>query len=113
MHIDVKKLGNIPDGGGWRYVGRLQGERNRAATPGKPRNQYSSPKLGYTQCDSCVAKGGELTLARAVNLRSRNCLAGVPSISTGALEAFPARPRGNGCRFVRAEVFGIGSRFRY
>lgn len=47
MHVDVKKLGNIPDGGGWRYVGRLQGERNRAATPGKPRNQYSGPKLGY------------------------------------------------------------------
>ena len=22
VHVDVKKLGNIPDGGGWRYVGR-------------------------------------------------------------------------------------------
>ena len=22
FHVDVKKLGNIPDGGGWRYVGR-------------------------------------------------------------------------------------------
>ena len=61
VHVDVKKLGNIPDGGGWRYVGRLQGERNRAATPGKPRNQYSGPKLGYafvhTVIDdhSCVA----------------------------------------------------------
>ena len=22
IHVDVKKLGNIPDGGGWRYVGR-------------------------------------------------------------------------------------------
>ena len=21
LHVDVKKLGNIPDGGGWRYVG--------------------------------------------------------------------------------------------
>ena len=20
LHVDVKKLGNIPDGGGWRYV---------------------------------------------------------------------------------------------
>ncbi len=46
VHMDVKKLGNIPDGG-WRYVRRLQGERNRAATPGKPRNQYSGPNLGY------------------------------------------------------------------
>jgi hypothetical protein len=33
VHMDVKKLGNIPDGGGWRYVGRRQGSRNRAGTP--------------------------------------------------------------------------------
>ena len=32
IHVDVKKLGNIPDGGGWRYVGRFHGERNRAIT---------------------------------------------------------------------------------
>ena len=32
IHVDVKKLGNIPDGGGWRYVGRLQGERNKSMT---------------------------------------------------------------------------------
>ena len=47
VHVDVKKIGNIPDGGGWRYVGRRQGEKNRAATPGKPRNQYGGPILGY------------------------------------------------------------------
>jgi hypothetical protein len=32
LHVDVKKLGRVPDGGGWRYVGRAQGEKNRAAT---------------------------------------------------------------------------------
>ena len=47
VHVDVKKIGNIPDGGGWRYVGRRQGERNRAATPDKPRNQWHGPKMGY------------------------------------------------------------------
>ena len=26
------KLGNIPDGGGWRHVGRFQDDRNRAVT---------------------------------------------------------------------------------
>jgi transposase InsO family protein len=46
LHVDVKKLGNIPDGGGWRFVGRRQGDRNRAATAGKPRNLYRNPKLG-------------------------------------------------------------------
>ena len=46
IHVDVKKLGNIPDGGGWRYVGRQQGLRNWAATPGKPRNARRQPKIG-------------------------------------------------------------------
>jgi len=46
IHVDVKKLGNIPDGGGWRYVGRFQGDRNRAATPGKPKNRHYNPKIG-------------------------------------------------------------------
>ncbi|MBW3086991.1 IS481 family transposase ISPfr21 [Austwickia sp. TVS 96-490-7B] len=55
------RLGNIPDGGGWRYVGRRQGERNRAATPDKPKSKWHNPKLGYafvrTVIDdhSCVA----------------------------------------------------------
>ena len=46
IHMDVKKLGNIPDGGGWRYVGRQQGKKNRNATPGKPRNAQYNPKIG-------------------------------------------------------------------
>jgi transposase InsO family protein len=45
IHVDVKKLGNIPDGGGWRYVGRAQGKRNRAVTD-KPRNARWEPKMG-------------------------------------------------------------------
>ena len=43
----MKKLGNVPDGGGWRYVGRRQGRQHRAATtPGKPRNAHHNPKMG-------------------------------------------------------------------
>jgi transposase InsO family protein len=47
IHVDVKKLGNIPDGGGWRYVGRQQGDRNRAATPGKGKSAHRDPKMGH------------------------------------------------------------------
>ena len=47
VHVDVKKLGNIPDGGGWRYVGRRQGDRNRAETPAKPKSKWRSPRIGY------------------------------------------------------------------
>ena len=32
IHVDVTKFGNIPDGGGWRYVGPQQGKRNNATT---------------------------------------------------------------------------------
>jgi len=42
IHVDVKKLGNIPDGGGHRAAGRAQGNRNRHRTsPG------SAPAEGY------------------------------------------------------------------
>jgi hypothetical protein len=43
---DVKKLGNVPDGGGWRYVGRSQGRKNRAATPEKEKNAWRGKKMG-------------------------------------------------------------------
>jgi transposase InsO family protein len=46
LHVDVKTLGNIPDGGGWRFVGRVQGERHRAATAGKPRNRHYNRQMG-------------------------------------------------------------------
>ena len=54
LHVDVKKLGNIPDGGGWRYVGRRQGEKNRAATPGKPRNKHYDPLMGKAYVHSVI-----------------------------------------------------------
>jgi transposase InsO family protein len=47
IHVDVKKLGNIPDGGGWRFVGRAQGGKNRRATDGVKRSRYRDPKLGH------------------------------------------------------------------
>jgi transposase InsO family protein len=49
IHVDVTKFGNIPDGGGWRYVGKFQGDRNRAATvarTGAPRSATHGPLLG-------------------------------------------------------------------
>ncbi|MEV8510678.1 IS481 family transposase, partial [Actinoplanes sp. NPDC051475] len=48
LHVDVTKYGNIPDGGGWRYVGRLQGRRHREATARRTgvRNRVYEPQLG-------------------------------------------------------------------
>jgi transposase InsO family protein len=48
IHVDVTKFGNIPDGGGWRFVGVARGDRNRIATRDrtgiKARKYY--PKVG-------------------------------------------------------------------
>jgi transposase InsO family protein len=49
IHVDVTKFGNIPDGGGWRYLGKQQGDRNRSATvarTGTPRSPGRHPLLG-------------------------------------------------------------------
>lgn len=49
IHVDVTKFGNIPDGGGHRFVGRQQGERNRSATverTGAQRTKHRNPVLG-------------------------------------------------------------------
>jgi transposase InsO family protein len=50
VHVDVKKLGNIPDGGGWRTLGRAQGKRARQAhrDPARPRRVGGRPNLGYS-----------------------------------------------------------------
>jgi transposase InsO family protein len=47
IHVDVKKLGNIPHGGGWRFVGRMQGKKNRRVTPEVQRSRYRDPLLGH------------------------------------------------------------------
>jgi len=42
VHVDIKKLGKIPDGGGWRVLGRaLGGQHRHRHSPG------SSPAIGY------------------------------------------------------------------
>jgi len=48
IHVDVTKFGNIPDGGGWRFVGIEQGWANRQATrdrTGIKSGKYQ-PKVG-------------------------------------------------------------------
>jgi transposase InsO family protein len=46
LHVDVTKFGNIPDGGGHRFVGRQQGDRNKRATPDLPRGADYKPRTG-------------------------------------------------------------------
>jgi transposase InsO family protein len=46
IHVDVTKFGNIPDGGGHRFVGRQQGAANKWATTGLPRGADRKPRTG-------------------------------------------------------------------
>ncbi len=46
IHVDVTKFGNIPDGGGHRFVGRQQGRKNKRATPDLPKGADRNPRTG-------------------------------------------------------------------
>jgi transposase InsO family protein len=48
LHVDVTKFGNIPDGGGWRYLGPQRGKKNKHLTA-RTRTGYTEkghPKIG-------------------------------------------------------------------
>ena len=47
IHVDVTKFGNIPDGGGHRFVGRQQGKKNRAATATGPGSAPRPPNRDW------------------------------------------------------------------
>ena len=49
IHVDIKKLGNIPDGGGHKIHGRAAGNRHSSAhrDPARPRTRHGRPNLGY------------------------------------------------------------------
>jgi transposase InsO family protein len=54
VHVDIKKLGNIPDGGGHRAVGRRAGQRHRTRTPGKTLDAGGNSHVGYSYLHNAV-----------------------------------------------------------
>jgi transposase InsO family protein len=52
VHVDIKKLGNIPDGGGHRIMPRQQALANRRATTDA--REGGSPMIGYSFVHSAV-----------------------------------------------------------
>lgn len=61
IHVDVTKLGNIPDGGGWRYLGKQQGNKNKQLT--------ARTRTGYT--DTRHANIGTAYLHTVIDDHSR------------------------------------------
>jgi len=77
IHVDVKKLGKVPDGGGWRYVGRRQGNKNRAATPGKSRSQYRNPLIGVCYLHTVIDDHSRVAYVEARDDETKHTAAGV------------------------------------
>jgi transposase InsO family protein len=69
LHVDVTKYGNIPDGGGWRYVGRTQGDRNREATAKRTgqRGRDYEPRVGTAFVHTVVDDHSRIAYAEIRN----------------------------------------------
>jgi len=64
VHIDVKKLGNIPAGGGHRFLGRAAGRRNRQADGSSgQRSRYRNPLIGHGFIHAAVDDHSRLAYA--------------------------------------------------
>lgn len=53
VHLDVKKVGRIPDGGGWRIHGR-DSDQHRAASRAKNHAKTAGARRGYVYLHSAV-----------------------------------------------------------
>ncbi|MBA3523233.1 MAG: IS481 family transposase [Geodermatophilaceae bacterium] len=69
LHVDVKKLGNVPDGGGWRYLGRQQGNKNRAATAARTgkRSAGREPSVGTAYVHTVIDDHSRVAYAEVHN----------------------------------------------
>jgi DNA-binding CsgD family transcriptional regulator len=77
VHVDIKKLGNIPDGGGHRTVGRQAGQRHRTRTPGKTLDPGGNSHVGYGYLNNAL-EGDSRRIPQdggRGSVRSRRCRA--------------------------------------
>lgn len=63
IHVDVKKIGKIPDGGGHRFVGRQQGNRNIRATAGRPTNNNRGQVVGTSFVHTVIDDNSRVSYA--------------------------------------------------
>ncbi len=72
VHVDVKKLGKIPAGGGWRMLGRTVGNRNAQAdkTSGE-RSKHRHPLRGYHFLHTAIDAHSRLAYSELLTERSR------------------------------------------
>lgn len=73
VHVDIKKLGRIPDGGGHRVHGRAQGGRNSSAhrEEGRPRRVHGRPNLGYAFLHHAVDDHSRYTYSEILTVEKK------------------------------------------
>jgi transposase InsO family protein len=54
IHVDIKKLGNIPTGGGHRVLSRRAGNRNRRRSPGAHLDLNGGAHVGYSYLHTAI-----------------------------------------------------------
>jgi hypothetical protein len=65
VHVDIKKLGNIPLGGGWRVNDRQTGWANKLATT-SARHPTGRPLIGYSYIHAAVDDHSRLAYAEVL-----------------------------------------------
>jgi len=62
VHVDVKKVGRIPDGGGWRAYGRGSAQANQSQ---RRKARAKQPRIGYTYLHSAIDGNTRLAYTKA------------------------------------------------
>ena len=67
IHVDIKKLGRIPDGGGWRVLGKAAGKRNNDRYRRRDNTGARRSTLGYGYVHAAVDDHTRLAYAEVLN----------------------------------------------
>jgi transposase InsO family protein len=77
VHVDIKKLGKIPDGGGWRMFGRGSEQARRAgAAADRAARQGAPASRGYVYLHHAVDDCSRLTYSEQLNDERKETAAG-------------------------------------
>jgi transposase InsO family protein len=77
VHVDIKKLGKIPDGGSWRVFGRGSAQHKRAqAATDRAARAGASPSRGYVFLHHAVDDHSRLTYSEQLNDERKETAAG-------------------------------------
>lgn len=77
IHVDIKKLGKIPDGGGWRMSGRGSAQDRRAGSArDRAARAGASPSRGYAYLHHAVDDHSRLAYSEILNDERKETAAG-------------------------------------